>query len=140
MSTNIDSKRVIGRLIGTLSAAAAVCAVAAPLADARTVTVQKTFTLRANTTTTYTLAQQPNMSFEDAGYILSGPSLSVREDDLVDPYPHQPKNRGQITRDGVTIIDVGLSRFGEPSPFEVRVKTGKLSGTFKITLYLQQQS
>ncbi len=145
MTTNhtnhTDRKRVAARrLIGALSTAAAVCAVAAPVAAARTITVQKTFTLRPNATATYTLAQQPNMSLEDAGYVLTGPKLSVREDNLVDPYPHQPKNVGQISRDGVTILDAGMSRFGNPSPFEIRVKTGKLSGTFKITLYIKQQS
>jgi hypothetical protein len=39
-----------------------------------------------------------HLSFADAGYVLAGPSLSVREDDLVDPYPHQPRDIGQISR------------------------------------------
>ena len=128
------------RLFGTLSAAAVVCAVAAPIASAKTVTVKKSFTLRPNTTTTYRLAQNPHLSLADAGYVLTGPKLSVREDNLVDPYPHQPKNVGQIIRDGVTILDAGIGRMTATPPLEIRVKTGTLSGTFTITLYIQQQS
>jgi len=128
------------RLFGTLSAAAVVCAVAAPIASAKTVTVKKSFTLRPNTTTTYRLAQNPHLSLADAGYVLTGPKLSVREDNLVDPYPHQPKNVGQISRDGVTILDAGIGRTTATPPLEIRVKTGTLSGTFTITLYIQQQS
>ena len=128
------------RLFGTLSVAAAVCAVAAPIASAKTVTVKKSFTLRPNTTTTYKLAQNPHLSLANAGYVLTGPKLSVREDNLVDPYPHQPKNVGQISRDGVTILDAGIGRITATPPLEIRVKTGTLSGTFTITLYIQQQS
>jgi hypothetical protein len=128
------------RLFGTVSAAAVVCAVAAPIASAKTVTVKKSFTLRPNTTTTYKLAQNPHLSLADAGYVLTGPKLSVREDNLVDPYPHQPKNVGQISRDGVTILDAGIGRITATPPLEIRVKTGTLSGTFTITLYIQQQS
>jgi hypothetical protein len=133
--------RIIGRrLIGTLSATAVVCAVAAPIAAAKTVTVQKSFTLRPNATASYELPRNPHMSLEDAGYVLSGPNLSVREDNLVDPYPHQPNNVGQINRDGVTILDAGITTVGPTPPLKIRVKTGKLSGTFKITLYIKQQS
>lgn len=128
------------RLFGTLSVVAAVCALAAPIASAKTVTVKKSFTLRPNTTTTYKLAQNPHLSLANAGYVLTGPKLSVREDNLVDPYPHQPKNVGQISRDGVTILDAGIGRITATPPLEIRVKTGTLSGTFTITLYIQQQS
>lgn len=128
------------RLFGALSLVAAVCALAAPIASAKTVTVKKSFTLRPNTTTTYKLAQNPHLSLANAGYVLTGPKLSVREDNLVDPYPHQPKNVGQISRDGVTILDAGIGRITATPPLEIRVKTGTLSGTFTITLYIQQQS
>ena len=68
-----------------------VCAVATPIASAKTVTVRKSFKLRPNTTTTYKLAQNPHDGLADAGYVLTGPGLMVHEDNLVDPYPHQPK-------------------------------------------------
>jgi hypothetical protein len=128
-------------LIGTLSAAIAVCLMAAPVAAAKTITVKRSFILRPNATITYTVAENPSMSLADAGYVLTGPRLFVREDDLVDPYPHQPKDVGQIRRDGVSVLDAGISRFGGPRPpLKILVKTGKLSGTFKITLYIEQQS
>jgi hypothetical protein len=132
--------RFARRLVGTLSAAAVVCAVAAPIASAKTVTVRKSFKLRADTTTTYKLARNPNAAFADAGYVLRGPDLSVHEDNLVDPYPHQPKNVGQISRDGVSVLDAGIGRTSATPPLEIRVKTGKLAGTFTITLYVVEQS
>jgi hypothetical protein len=132
--------RFVRRLVGTLSAAAVVCAVAAPIASAKTVTVRKSFKLRADTTTTYKLARNPNAAFADAGYVLRGPDLSVHEDNLVDPYPHQPKNVGQISRDGVSVLDAGIGRTSATPPLEIRVKTGKLAGTFTITLYVVEQS
>ena len=142
--TTTESKhsttKVARRLIGTLSAAAVVCAVAAPIAAARTVTIHKSFKLRPNSTASYELPRNPHLSFADAGYILTGPSLSVREDNLVDPFPHQPRDAGQISRDGVTVLDAGIGRVGATPPLEVRVKTGKLSGTFTLTLYIEQQS
>jgi hypothetical protein len=138
--TKQSKSKVARRLIGTLSAAAAVCAVAAPIAAARTITIHKSFKLRPNSTASYELPRNPHMSLADAGYILTGPSLSVREDDLVDPFPHQPRDVGQISRDGVTVLDVGIGRVGATPPLEVRVKTGKLAGPFTLTLYIEQQS
>jgi hypothetical protein len=134
-----SAPRKTGRLVVAVSTALAVGAIAAPVAAAKTITVQRSFTLHANTTATYTVAQQPNMSLEDAGYVLTGPNLRIREDNLVDPYPHQPKDLGQISRDNVTILDAGIGRGGATPPLQIRVKTGRLSGTFKITLYLKQQ-
>lgn len=142
--TTTESKhsttKVARRLIGTLSAAAVVCAVATPIAAARTVTIHKSFKLRPNSTASYELPRNPHMSLADAGYILTGPSLSVREDNLVDPFPHQPRDAGQISRDGVTVQDAGIGRVAATPPLKVQVKTGRLSGTFTLTLYIEQQS
>jgi hypothetical protein len=135
-----STARIARRLLGTLSAAAVVCAVAAPIAAARTITIHKSFKLRANATASYELPRNPHLSLADAGYTLTGPSLSVREDNLVDPFPHQPRDTGQISRDGVTVQDVGIGRVGATPPLKVRVKTGQLSGTFTLTLYIEQQS
>lgn len=132
--------RFARRLVRTLSAAAVVCLVAAPIAAAKTVTVRKSFKLRPNTTATYKLAQNPRDGLADAGYVLTGPNLMVHEDNLVDPYPHQPKHRGEIIRDGVTILDAGIGAVTATPPLEIRVRTGKLAGTFTITLYVVQQS
>jgi hypothetical protein len=133
-------RRFAGRLVGTLSAAAVVCAVATPIASAKTVTVRKSFKLRPNTTTTYKLAQNPHDGLADAGYVLTGPGLMVHEDNLVDPYPYQPKHRGEITRDGVTVLDAGIGDVTATPPLEIRVRTGKLAGTFTLTLYVVGQS
>jgi hypothetical protein len=133
------AREIVRPLIGTLSTAAAVCAVAAPIAAAKTVTVHKSFKLQPDTTASYELPRNAHLSLADAGYVLAGPSLSVREDELVDPYPHQPRDVGQISRDGVTVLDAGIGRVGATPPFKVRVKTGRLSGTFTLTLYIEQQ-
>jgi hypothetical protein len=53
-------------LIGTLSAAIAVCLMAAPVAAAKTITVKRSFILRPNATITYTVAENPSMSLADA--------------------------------------------------------------------------
>jgi hypothetical protein len=141
--TKTEAKRrareIVRPLISTLSAAAVVCAVAAPVAAAKTVTVHKSFKLQPNTTASYELPRNAHLSLADAGYVLTGPSLSAREDDLVDPYPHQPRDVGQISRDGVTVLDAGIGRVGATPPLIVRVKTGKLSGAFTLTLYIEQQ-
>jgi hypothetical protein len=120
--TKRRTSRIARRLIVTLSAAAVVCADAAPIAAARTITIHKSFKLRPNSTASYELPRNPHLSLADAGYILTGPSLSVREDNLVDPFPHQPRDAGQISRDGVTVLGAGIARVGATPPLKVRVK------------------
>jgi len=122
------------KILGVLSAAACACVVTAPVASASTVTLTKTFTLASNTTRTYSLPGKAT-TFSDAGYTLSGPGFKLREDNLVDPFPHQGHDAGQITKGRATVLAVGVKTQG--FGFEVRVKTGKLSGPYKLTLYLK---
>ena len=122
------------KMLGALLAAACACFVTTPAASASTVTLTKTFTLKSNTTTTYSLRGK-STTLSDAGYTLSGPGFKVREDDLVDPFPHQGHDAGQITKARPKVLAVGVKTHG--FGFEVRVKTGKLGGTYKLTLYLR---
>jgi|GEM_PF-3960123 len=122
------------KTFGALSVAACLCVVAAPVASARTVTLTKTFKLKPNATTLYAVPGKPT-TLEDAGYILSGPGFSVREDNLVDPFPHQGHDAGQITRGRATVLAVGVKTQG--FGFQANVRTGKLVGTYTLTLYLK---
>jgi len=128
----IRGKRLAALAITCVLVAIALCAPAA--ASAKTVTLTKTFTLRSNTTASYVLPGKAT-TVADAGYVLSGPDFSVREDNLVDPYPHQPHDVGQITKGAAKVIAVGLQTHG--FGFQVRVKTGKLSGVYRLKLYLK---
>lgn len=122
------------KMLGAFLAIACACLVTAPVASASTVTLTKTFTLKSNTTRTYSLPGK-STTVSDAGYTLSGPGFKVREDDLVDPFPHQGHDAGQITEGRAKVLDVGIKTQG--FGFEVRVKTGKLNGTYELTLYLK---
>ncbi len=122
------------RLLGVLVVIVCACGVSVPLAAASTVTLKRTFTLRSNTTAMYALQGKPT-TLADAGYVLSGPGFSVREDNLVDPFPHQPHNVGQITKGRAKVIAAGVKVQG--FGFQVRVKTGQLNGTYKLTLFLK---
>lgn len=122
------------KLLGALLAAACAGFVTAPVAAASTVTLTKSFTLKSNTTTTYSLPAKAT-TISDAGYILSGPGFKVREDNLVDPFPHQGHDLGQITRGRAKVLAVGLKTQG--FGFEVRVKTAELNGPYELTLYLK---
>ncbi len=122
------------KLFVLLALATCTSAAAAPVAAAKTVTLAKTFALRSNATTTYALPGRPT-TLEDAGYVLSGPGFSVREDNLVDPYPHQAHDAGQIAKGRVKVLAVGVQSTG--FGFQVRVKTGKLNGAYKLKLYLK---
>jgi hypothetical protein len=122
------------KMLGALLAAACAGFVTTPVASASTVTLTKTFTLKSNTTTTYSLPGK-STTLSDAGYTLSGPGFKVREDDLVDPFPNQGHDAGQITKGRAKVLDVGVKTHG--FGFEVRVKTGKLNGPYKLTLYLK---
>jgi hypothetical protein len=122
------------KMLGALLAAACACFVTTPAASASTVTLTKTFTLKSNTTTTYSLRGK-STTLSDAGYTLSGPGFKVREDDLVDPFPHQGHDAGQITEGRAKVLEVGVKTQG--FGFEVRVKTGKLNGSYELTLYLK---
>ena len=122
------------RTFAALTTALATFVIAAAPAAAKTVTITKAFALKPNATTTYLLPFRTSIA--DSGYILAGSNFSIREDNLVDPYPRQPFDRGQISRGGAKIIAVGTVTAG----FQVRVKTGKLSGTVKLTLYVKKQT
>jgi len=122
------------KMLGAFLASASACFVTAPVASASTVTLAKTFTLKSNTTTTYSL-QGKASTLSDAGYILAGPGFKVREDNLVDPFPHQGHDAGQITQGRAKVLDVGVKTQG--FGFEVRVNTGKLNGSYELTLYLK---
>lgn len=125
------------KMLGLLLATACACFVTAPVASASTVTLTKTFTLKSNATTTYSLPGKSS-TVSDAGYTLSGPGFKVREDNLVDPFPHQGADAGQITEGRAKVLEVGIKTHG--FGFEVRVKTGKLNGTYKLTLFLKYPS
>lgn len=122
------------KMPGALLATACMCFVTAPVASASTVTLTKTFTLKSNATTTCSLPGKAT-TLSDAGYTLSGPGFKVREDNLVDPFPHQPHDAGQITKGRAKVLEVGVKTTG--FGFEARVKTGKLNGAYKLTLYLK---
>ena len=122
------------KMLAALLTTACACSAVAPVASASTVTLTKTFTLKSNTTTTYSLPGK-STTLSDAGYTLSGPGFKVREDNLVDPYPHQGQDAGQITEGHAKVLDVGVKTQG--FGFEVRVKTGKLNGSYELTLYLK---
>jgi len=122
------------KMLAALLTTACACSAVAPVASASTVTLTKTFTLKSNTTTTYSLPGK-STTLSDAGYTLSGPGFKVREDNLVDPYPHQGQDAGQITKGHAKVLDVGVKTQG--FGFEVRVKTGKLNGSYELTLYLK---
>src|SRR5277367_923000 len=122
------------KMLGAFLATACACFVTAPVASASTVTLTKTFTLKSNATTTYSLPGK-STTLSDAGYTLSGPGFKVREDNLVDPFPHQGHDAGQITEGRAKVLDVGVKTQG--FGFEVRVKTGKLNGSYELTLYLK---
>jgi len=122
------------KILVALLVAACACFVTAPVASASTVTLTKTFTLKSNTTSTYSLPGRAT-TLSDAGYILSGPGFKVREDNLVDPFPHQGHDAGQITERRAKVLEVGIKTQG--FGFQVRVKTGKLNGPYELTLYLK---
>jgi len=122
------------RLLAVLVVIVCACGVSVPLAAAGTVTLKRTFTLKSNATTTYALPGKAT-TLEDAGYVLSGPGFSVREDNLVDPFPHQPHNVGQITKGRAKVVAAGVKVQG--FGFQVRVKTGQLNGTYKLTLFVK---
>jgi len=122
------------KMLGLLFVTACAFVVTAPVASASTVTLTKTFTLKSNTTTTYRL-QGKSTTVSDAGYTLSGPGFKVREDNLVDPFPDQGHDAGQIVKGRAKVLAVGIKTQG--FGFELRVKTGRLSGTYKLTLYLK---
>jgi hypothetical protein len=119
-------------MLGGLAVAGSLFAIAAPAASARTVTLTKVFVLKSNATTTYALPGKAT-TLSDAGYILAGPGFKVREDNLVEPYPHQPHDLGQITRGRATVLAVGVKTHG--FGFQVRVKTATLNGRYTLTLY-----
>jgi hypothetical protein len=122
------------RMLGVPLIAACACFLIAPLASASTVTLTKTFTLKSNTSATYSLPGKAT-TVSDAGYALSGPGFKVREDDLVDPFPHQGHDAGQLTKGRAKVLAVGVKTQG--FGFEVRVKTGRLNGPYELTLYLK---
>jgi hypothetical protein len=122
------------KMLAALVVAACAGFATAPVASASTATLTKTFTLKSNTTATYSLPGKAT-TIADAGYILSGPGFKVREDNLVDPFPHQGHDAGQITKGRAKVLAVGLKTQG--FGFQVRVKTGTLSGPYKLTLYVK---
>jgi uncharacterized protein YabE (DUF348 family) len=124
----------VRKILGALFTCACAFLVTAPVASASTVTLTKTFTLKSNATTTYSLPGK-STTVSDAGYTLTGPGFKVREDDLVDPFPHQGHDAGQITKGRAKVLAVGVKTQG--FGLEVRVKTGTLSGPYKLTLYLK---
>jgi hypothetical protein len=121
------------RWLVALVATAAMC-VAVPAASAKVVTTTKTFTLKSNSSKIYRLPGGAS-TVEDAGYVLKGPRVNLREDNLVDPFPMKGKT-GLLTKGAVQVTAVGLSAT-QPATIEVRVKTGKLTGSYTITLYIK---
>ena len=61
----------------------------------------------------------------------SAPRITEREDSVVDPYPHQGHDAGQITRVKAKVVAVGVKTTG--FGFRVGVKTGNLSGHHTLT-------
>ncbi len=125
------------RILVAAATAACACGLAASVASASTVTLTKTFTLKSSATTTYALPGRAT-TLVDAGYVLSGPGFSLREDNLVDPYPHQGHDAGQVTKGKARVVAVGVKTTG--FGFQVRVKTGSLSGRYTLKLYLKYNS
>lgn len=97
-----------------------------------TSTVSKTFTLKSNNTTTYKVSNTTSgaASVTSAtGYKLVVPGKTVTKTGLTKTYP---STSGQVDTQGVKIVNTGIEK-GQPT-LEVKVSTGKLKGTSKITL------
>lgn len=120
-----------------IAAALALAVGAAPAAaDTKTQatsTVSKTFTLKSNTTTTYQVSNTTSgaASVTSAtGYKLSVPGKTVTKTGLTKTYP---STTGTTDTSGVKVVNTGLVQ-GKTATLAVKVSTGKLKGTSKITL------
>jgi len=124
------------RRILPLAAAFTLLAAATASADTKTQptsTVSKTFTLGSNATKTYQVSNTTEgaASVTSAtGYKLSVPGSTVTKTGLTKTYP---STTGSVDVSGVKVVDTGLVS-GKTGTLEVKVSTGKLKGTSKITL------
>ena len=98
-----------------------------------TSTVSKTFTLKSDNTTTYQVANTTEgaASVTSAtGYKLTVPGSTVTKTGLTKTYP---STTGTVDTSGVKVVQTGLVS-GKTGTLAVKVSTGKLKGTSKITL------
>ena len=98
-----------------------------------TSTVSKTFTLKSDDTTTYQVANTTEgaASVTSAtGYKLTVPGSTVTKTGLTKTYPSAT---GTVDISGVKVVQTGLVS-GKTATLAVKVSTGKLKGTSKITL------
>ena len=98
-----------------------------------TSTVSKTFTLKSNTTSYLKVSNTTSgaASVTSAtGYKLVVPGKTVTKTGLTKTYP---STSGQVDTQGVKVVQTGLVK-GQTAELEVKVQTGKLKGTSKITL------
>jgi hypothetical protein len=122
--------------IAALTLALALALVPAASADTKTQptsTVSKTFTLKSSNTTTYQVANTTEgaASVTSAtGYKLSVPGSTVTKTGLTKTYP---STTGTVDTSGVKVVQTGLVS-GKTGTLAVKVSTGKLKGTSKITL------
>ena len=98
-----------------------------------TSTVSKTFTLKSDNTTTYKVSNTTSgaASVTSAtGYKLTVPGSTVTKTGLTKTYP---STTGTVDISGVKVVNTGLVS-GQTGTLQVKVSTGKLKGTSKITL------
>jgi hypothetical protein len=124
------------RRILPLAAALTLLAAATATADTKTQptsTVSKTFTLGSNATKTYQVSNTTEGAAavtSATGYKLTVPGSTVTKTGLTKTYP---STAGSVDVSGVKVVDTGLVS-GKTGTLEVKVSTGKLKGTSKITL------